>query len=483
MRLKYETTGMTPKVVVVGGGLAGVVTALRARELGRDVVLLEQGTHEDYECNSRYSSGSLHLAHRNADSPTDELTAAIDAITDHFGRADLTRLLVTRAREALGWLVSTGASLAARGKGERWQASVLTPIVTQGAGLAWRGGGADLTLRHLTDRFRTSGGELRLGHEVHDVARDGGSVRGVIVRHDGVTGEIPARAIVLADGGFLGNEALVRRYLCAHPDKLRTRGARTGSGVGIEVAEAAGAQLVSMESFYGCLLSRDALGNEGLCPYPLLDQLAMGGVLVNSAGDRYADEGRGGPYLANRTARLDDPTSSVVVTDERGWREAGTKGPFPANPNLPRTGGRLVRAESLEELATSCGLPASALARTVGEYNGAVAAGRAAELPVPRTTPSGVLLGDPFFSAPRTITPPYYGVPVAVGVTYTMGGPLVDARLRVLRPDGAAVPGLYAVGTTAGGFEGGPAAGYIGGLIRALTTGYVAAESVATMSG
>jgi fumarate reductase flavoprotein subunit len=49
----------------------------------------------------------------------------------------------------------------------------------------------------------------------------------------------------------------------------------------------------------------------------------------------------------------------------------------------------------------------------------------------------------------------------------------------VLRADGTVIAGLYAAGATSGGLEGGPAAGYAGGLMKALTFGLLAAEHAA----
>ena len=60
-----------------------------------------------------------------------------------------------------------------------------------------------------------------------------------------------------------------------------------------------------------------------------------------------------------------------------------------------------------------------------------------------------------------------------------MGGVRINAHGQVLRPDNTAIPGLYAAGATTGGLEGGPAVGYAGGLMKALTFGLLAAEHVA----
>ena len=48
---------------------------------------------------------------------------------------------------------------------------------------------------------------------------------------------------------------------------------------------------------------------------PYLDSLATAGIVVDAAGERFVDEGRGGVYIANAIAKLADPLSAIVVFD------------------------------------------------------------------------------------------------------------------------------------------------------------------------
>ena len=75
--------------------------------------------------------------------------------------------------------------------------------------------------------------------------------------------------------------------------------------------------------------------------------------------------------------------------------------------------------------------------------------------------------------------PPFYAVPLCAGITYTMGGIAIDPDGQVLRSGGGPLDGVYAVGATTGGLEGGPEVGYVGGLIKAVTFGIRAAERIA----
>jgi succinate dehydrogenase/fumarate reductase flavoprotein subunit len=65
---------------------------------------------------------------------------------------------------------------------------------------------------------------------------------------------------------------------------------------------------------------------------------------------------------------------------------------------------------------------------------------------------------------------------IITGVTFTMGGLLVNAHAQVLDEQEHPIPALYAAGGTMGGLQGGPRNGYSGGWLEATTFGLLAAE-------
>ncbi len=69
-------------------------------------------------------------------------------------------------------------------------------------------------------------------------------------------------------------------------------------------------------------------------------------------------------------------------------------------------------------------------------------------------------------------------MPICAAITNCMGGIVVDGNGRVLDKTDRPIPGLYAAGSTVGGLDGGPHAGYVGGLIKAAI-GLRAAEAIA----
>ena len=78
-------------VVIIGAGIAGLVTANRAAQLGKHAAVLEKSAEEKYICNSRYAYGTFHINFTGLDTPEDMLAARIDAATDGFARKDLAR--------------------------------------------------------------------------------------------------------------------------------------------------------------------------------------------------------------------------------------------------------------------------------------------------------------------------------------------------------------------------------------------------------
>jgi fumarate reductase flavoprotein subunit len=472
--------GTRVDVVVVGGGFAGLIAANRCAEHGLKVVVLEQGSAEDYLCNSRVATGALNFAHSDPRWPIERLVQAV--MDDTEGHADpaLARALAGVVAHALDWLQAEGAEFVERTVQDK-RTVLLAPVRSFSAGLDWRGNGADRLMQRLTANLRRGGGELKLASRAMSLLMENGRCSGVEAMTPEGARRFEAGCVVLADGGFQGNPDLVGRHICRQPEALVQRSTGTGRGDAIVMADAVGARLVDMDSFYGHLQSRAARGNPRLWPYPTLDGLTGAGILIDRGGRRIFDEGLGGITLANRIAGLDDPLSTAVVFDAAIWERAARDELVPANPHLVDAGGELYRANDLASLAGQIGVPADVLVATVATYNAAVRDGTLDRLRPPRTPGRrfGVIRSSPDRLPPRAVAePPFYAAPLAVGLTVTLGGIAIDPQARALRASGEPFDGLYAIGSTAGGIEGGPIAGYIGGLAKAICTAMLAAQHI-----
>ncbi len=457
-------------VVVVGGGIAGLSAANRAAQQGLKVLVLERGTDERYLCNSRYSGGVLHIACHNAKDPPEKLMEVIKDATSGNADPELAHSLSNTAGRAIDWLRDEGAKYIRVGN-IVWQQHVLAPPRPIVAGLDWKGRGPDVTLRQLVTNLEKRGGKLARMPAIALMEKEGRCIGVEAAAGDSsAKQQFHARAVVLADGGYQGNPALVREHMGIDLAKIKTRGAGTGVGDGLRMAQAMGAQLSELKYFYGHMLSRDSFANDKVWPYPQLDELGTVGIVVNDAGERFVDEGQGGVFVANTIARLANPLSTWAILDHAIWEGPGRTARIPANPQLANAGGTIIKANTLSELAAKTGIAAERLELTVTAYNHALASAQTASLTPPRSA-------QPIVPSPIA-KPPYYAVPLCAGMTYTFGGIFTDGDARVISTRGAPIAGLYAVGATTGGLEGGSGGGYVGGLIKGIAFGLRAAEHV-----
>jgi fumarate reductase flavoprotein subunit len=456
-------------VLVVGGGMAGIIAGARAAELGLAVTVLEQGRDAHYACNARWSGGVLHVAYNDIKSPPASLQAVIER--DTVGKADAAqaRALAGNGGRLLDWLTAHGASWV--GTKVDWQQFILEPMRAMRAGLDWEDRGPDRLLTRLCGLIRSKGGRVVLDARARSLVMQDRRCAGVEAIVAGRPETFAAHAVILADGGFQANLELLGRHVSARPDRIKQRGAANGHGDGLAMAVSAGAATTGMDLFYGHILSRDAFGNDRVWPYPELDALATSGILVDTSGRRLTDEGLGGIAVTNALAKSDDPLGATIVCDTAIWEGPGRSARIPANPTLEAAGGTVHRASTLESLAGMAGLDAKGLVATVAAYNRALAEGALATLSPPRTSAK--------HKARPIVTAPFVALPVCPGITYTMGGIVVDGASRVLRPDGSIIEGLLAAGSNTGGLEGHGNLAYVGGLAKAGVQGLVAAETVA----
>lgn len=459
-------------LVVVGGGMAGLVAAARAAELGLVVTVLEKGAGEHPASNARWSGGVLHVAYTDILSPPQHLRAIIERATE--GTADKAQAdaFSANAGRFIAWLSEKGVIFV--GTKVDWQQFILAPMRAMRAGLDWEDRGPDRLLVQLAGVVRGAGGRLVHQARAQRLRLDGDRVAGVEADTPGGAQSFAARAVLLADGGFQANRDLLARHITPHPQRIKQRGAGNGTGDALRMAEAAGAELTGLDRFYGHILARDALTNDGVWPYPELDALATSGILVDAQGRRFADEGVGGIALTNLIARSSDPLGATIIFDAEIWEGPGRSARIPANPTLEAAGGTVLRAASIAEVASLAGLPAESLAETVGAHNRALAAGTLSSLVPPRSSAR--------YKPMAIASPPYHAIPVCAGITYTMGGIRIAGDGRVLRPDGTAIAGLWAAGSCTGGLEGGGNVAYLGGLAKAAVQGLLAAESIAGRS-
>jgi succinate dehydrogenase/fumarate reductase flavoprotein subunit len=459
-------TDVQHDMIVIGAGIAGLVAANRAAQLGKRVVVLEKGREEKYLCNSRYTYGTFHINFTDVGADEDALFGRIEACSEGFARKDLARAVAKDGRRLMQWLRSEGVDLVDLGG---YQTNVLAPPWRKGFGLTWRGYAGDVALARLEQNLRQRQGRILRGTRACALTLAAGAIE---VAADEAAGaaKFNAASVVIADGGFQASFDLIRAHIASAPEKLLARNGGTATGDGLRMAQAVGAASTGLDMFYGHLHSRDAMNTERLWPRPYADEIAAAGIVIDADGRRFADEGLGGIYLSNAVAHLPDPLGATIVFDQAVWDGPPGRGHAqPPNPLLPEAGGTLHRAATIAELAAPIGIAPQRLEELVRAYNAAVDAGTLHLLSPPRRS-------DRYRAWPIR-TAPFYAMPICAAITNTMGGIVVDGNGAVLDRSDTPLPGLFAAGSTIGGLDGGPNAGYVGGLIKA-TIALRAAEAI-----
>ena len=84
-------TNVQHDVIVIGAGIAGLVAANRAAQLGKRVIVLEKSKEDKYLCNSRYTYGTFHINFTDVAADEDVLFDKIEAASAGLARKDLAR--------------------------------------------------------------------------------------------------------------------------------------------------------------------------------------------------------------------------------------------------------------------------------------------------------------------------------------------------------------------------------------------------------
>jgi fumarate reductase flavoprotein subunit len=454
-------------ILVIGAGLAGFTAATRAAEHGAKVLLIEKSSGELGDGNILMASGSLRAGGKSPRTEPHELYEFVMA--EGVAYRDLVQAWSESCGRAVDWLIGSGVKVDGNAPGRVWLDQSgevsLAPVYKKDVGTR--------ALAKLKERFLQFKGNYFNNVEAKRLIAESGRIDGVIGVQAGAEIEFRGGATILTTGGFSANKQLLKKYIGPHADQCKLRGSKQDTGDGLRMALEVGAKAVNLKYFYGHLISRKSLVDDRFWPYPRLTSFVDEGILTDREGVRFVDEGRGDVAVANELARSEDVIGAVLIFDDDSWQAAKddsfsnlVKTPAP-NPWLMDNNGEIFRSETIEGLAQHLGIDGKRLRATLTDYNRGLDTNVAHLLPVPRT------------GKPKTLRAPFYGLRVVPGITFTMGGILINGRGQALNESDMPIAGLYAAGDAIGGLMGGYHGGYTGGLMQALVTGILAGENAA----
>ncbi|MGW5074471.1 FAD-binding protein [Rhodococcus sp. NPDC004095] len=307
-----------------------------------------------------------------------------------------------------------------------------------------------------------------------------GAVVGLLVRRDGADLRIRARrGVLLASGGFEQGEQMRKKYLREGGKDNYSAGAVDNTGDGIVAGEKVGAALDLMDDAWWMPSFRRP---DGIMHVLVSERSIPRSIIVDQSGRRFTNEAA--PYVTfvhEQIAGRHDPIWFVFDGKAKNRYQFGGVMPGQKFPRSWFATGLMHRAESIEELAVSIGLPAVQLAETVDRFNGFARAGRDEDFGRGDSAYDNYY-GDPTLPAPTLDvidSGPFYAVRMAAGDLGTKGGMVYDEHARVLRADGSVIEGLYATGNTSAAVMGHDYAGAGATIGPAMVFGYIGARHAA----
>ena len=421
-------------IVVVGTGGAGFTAAISAANKGQKVLLMEKlgvfGGSTALSGGEMAVPGNWIQQNSGLSDSSEQLANDMLEGGDHRGDPALVNVIANGVYDAAQWLTYEG--------GISWEHNLLffgghsvkRSIIPSGhIGNAMT---TKLTARAQSIDNITLIDNTKATALVQDA---NGGIDGIKAANT-VTGDeysFKCKAVVLACGGFGANVEMREQANPEFGKQFNSTDSVGAQGDGLTMASAIGAELVDMEliqTYPICDVNTGAL--------LYLDDMRLDErtVMFNKEGKRFVEE------LGRR-----DVLSKAILkqTDERAyeiWDQAAADETKVVDIHADEFENLVSRnlctkADTLEEACEPFDIDATALKKTIEQWNGYVDAG-----------------SDPDFAYRGTMhkidTPPYYIMAYKPAVHYTMGGLHINANAEVLDANGNPIPGLFAAGEVAG---------------------------------
>ena len=439
-------------LIVVGGGNAGLPTAIFAAQRGARVLIIEAagqvGGTLFLSTGQMSAAGTKLQRSRGIEDTPQSHYDDIMRISTNTADPELVRLAVDNAAPVFDWLTDHGFEVL---PGHPETGTTHDPY--SHARYAWGPEGGRSILKVLNSQLAplTADGRIRMltKTKVTELLQQpDGAVIGVVAQSaDGDRQRHHARNTVLTCGGYTNNPDMYERL-----EGVKTYSRATypqSLGAGIELGLAAGGYVRGGDKHTPLF---GAIAADADYPAPMRalvrhfpPERPPYEIYVNMAGERFVREDIPSHTAYERGLGAQPEERCWVVFDDAILRAApplATSGINalwpPENTAAAFENGTpmFFKAESLAELARAAGMNAAGLENTVAAYNHGQASGQDS-------------LGRKHMPLPITQAP-YYAIQLQSWNLTTYGGIAVNKQLQVIRRNGTPVGNLYAAGELLG---------------------------------
>ena len=427
---------LSADILVVGAGGAGMAAAIEAHEASNGkakVVILEKlpfvgGT--TLLASTAYNAGGSKLQPDYSAKDYEAKLLKGFPKADEHDRANLKQLAELSGLTA-DWLIAMGADMSRVING-----SQMTPADGSAYGA--------MIVPVLKKRVDALGIPVVTNADVQELITDEtGRVTGVKATMKTKTTEtIPAKAVILATGGFASNPELVKRFTPQWAGYPST--ASVGAeGDGILMAEKLGAKLDNMALAGPQTVAYDT----GHGAVSLTNVRYNGAILVSKSGKRFTNE-LGSTAVIGADIKAQEGGVAYLIFDRASVENAALMKKYESQ-------GYFVKADTLDELSGKLGVDKTNLLATVERWRGFF--DKKKDEDFGRT--------QSMFS--RIDKAPYYGQKISPASQTTYGGVERNADGSALKADGSVIPGLFVAGETADQYGQGVSLGIVTGRIAA----------------
>lgn len=487
------------EICILGAGMSGVVAAAVAAEHGASVVVVQNKE----SIHSQGSGAAAFNSRRQTEQFDDEFRSELVRLKSLYEGGlvnhELVMLWLDRSGEAVDWVldrIEEDGVTAGFDVYENWREAddqaKTCPISAMWGGPDAQGSMAIISA--LAPRAEAMGAQFVYNTTARQLVREEGPEGRVVAalgeKKDGTYLRVNAsKAVIVCTGGYEANEQMRDKYL-SHANRFRALSDNQGEGlqmglwVGADIDPAPHASNIHYNYLpsdpFGSGLpwlrvnkEGQRLGNEDIAYsfLPFLDiysEEAACYQIFDADYDKYypkmVDHGAGIFRSVPSPQFIADAVSLQTTEDTSTWSDLDKTWQYYLEM------GSMVKANTLEELASQLGIAYEPLQKTIERYNELYDSG------------CDVDFGKKPERMHAIRKAPFFGIRREACVLGTLNGLVINTHMQVLDRDRKVIPGLYAAGNASGGrFFGGIAQAMVAPattISRALVWGYLAALDI-----